>query len=166
MTPSLLQAGEIVNAHGVHGEVKILPWADGPEFLLQFNTLYLQDRPYKVEFSRVHKSCVLCKLEGVDDAAAATHLRGQVVSIDRDGLELPEGAVFIADLIGLMAQTADGATIGTVRQVIPMPAGDVLVIRGEKEYMVPNVRAFVREIDLEAGRILVNLIEGMQTDAD
>ena len=102
----------------------------------------------------------------MDDAAAATHLRGQVVSIDRDGLELPEGAVFIADLIGLMAQTADGATIGTVRQVIPMPAGDVLVIRGEKEYMVPNVRAFVREIDLEAGRILVNLIEGMQTDAD
>lgn len=108
MAPSLLQAGEIVNAHGVHGEVKILPWADGPEFLLQFDTLYLQDRPYKVEFSRVHKSCVLCKLEGVDDAAAATHLRGQVVSIDRDGLELPEGAVFIADLIGLMAQTADG----------------------------------------------------------
>ena len=131
MAPSLLQAGEIVNAHGVHGEVKILPWADGPEFLLQFDTLYLQDRPYKVEFSRVHKSCVLCKLEGVDDAAAATHLRGQVVSIDRDGLELPEGAVFIADLIGLMAQTAAGCT------------GDIPATRcsGSRPRSTPGLRA-------------------------
>ncbi|MBS6367717.1 MAG: PRC-barrel domain-containing protein, partial [Clostridiales bacterium] len=85
---------------------------------------------------------------------------------DRDGLELPEGAVFIADLIGLTAQTEDGAVIGTVRQVLPMPAGDVLVIRGEREYLVPNVRAFVKAIDLQARKIVVNLIEGMQTDAD
>ena len=166
MPSSSLQAGEMVSAHGGRGEVKILPWADGPEFLLQFDTLYLQDRPYKVEFSRVHKRCVLCKLEGVDDTAAATRLRGQVVSIDRDGLELPEGAVFIADLIGLTAQAEDGAVIGTVRQVLPMPAGDVLVIRGEREYLVPNVRAFVKAIDLQARKIVVNLIEGMQTDAD
>jgi 16S rRNA processing protein RimM len=166
MEASLLQAGEIVSAHGVRGEVKILPWADGPEFLLPFETLYLQGQPRRVEFSRVHKSCVLCKLEGVDDAAAATALRGQVVSIDRSGLALPEGSVFIADLIGLTAVDEAGGEIGTVRQVIPMPAGDVLVIRGEKEYMVPNVRAFVKEIDLESRRIQVSLIEGMETDAD
>ena len=59
-----LQTGKIVSTHGVHGEVKLLPWADGPEFLLQFHTLYLDGRPYQVEQSRVQKTCVLLKLEG------------------------------------------------------------------------------------------------------
>ena len=106
MAPSLLQAGEIVNAHGVHGEVKILPWADGPEFLLQFDTLYLQDRPYKVEFSRVHKSCVLCKLEGVDDAAAATV--GIVVHLALlVGRVVPDLMGFDADEIPLLGPAQD-----------------------------------------------------------
>ena len=51
-----LQTGKIVSTHGVHGEVKLLPWADGPEFLLQFHTLYLDGRPYQVEQSRVQKT--------------------------------------------------------------------------------------------------------------
>lgn len=166
MAPSLLQAGEIVNAHGVHGEVKILPWADGPEFLLQFDTLYLQDRPYKVEFSRVHKSCVLCKLEGVDDARPPPicAVRWSASTGTDWNCRRAQSLSPTSSVSWRRQRTAP--PIGTVRQVIPMPAGDVLVIRGEKEYMVPNVRAFVREIDLEAGRILVNLIEGMQTDAD
>ena len=46
MQKKYLEAGEIVSTHGVQGEVKILPWADGPEFLLQFNTFYLDGRPY------------------------------------------------------------------------------------------------------------------------
>ena len=48
MQKKYLEAGEIVSTHGVQGEVKILPWADGPEFLLQFDTFYLDGRPYAV----------------------------------------------------------------------------------------------------------------------
>ena len=66
-----LQTGKIVSTHGVHGEVKLLPWADGPEFLLQFHTLYLDGKAYQVEQSRVQKTCVLMKLEGIDDVDAA-----------------------------------------------------------------------------------------------
>ena len=51
-----LQTGKIVSTHGVHGEVKLLPWADGPEFLLQFHTLYLDGKAYQVEQSRVQKT--------------------------------------------------------------------------------------------------------------
>ena len=93
MEKQLLQAGQLVSTHGVQGEVKILPWADGPEFLLDFDTFYLNGKPYEVVSSRVHKTCVLAKLRGVDTPEQAQLLRGQTVSIDRSGVKLPEGTV-------------------------------------------------------------------------
>ena len=103
MQKKYLEAGEIVSTHGVQGEVKILPWADGPEFLLQFDTLYLDGRPYAVRSARVHKTCVLASLEGIDTPEQGMALRGKRVCIDRDEAKLPEGSVFIADLIGWRA---------------------------------------------------------------
>ena len=84
MKQQYLQTGKIVSTHGVHGEVKLLPWADSPEFLLQFHTLYLDGKPFRVEQSRVQKTCVLVKLAGVDTVEAGAALRDKIVSIDRD----------------------------------------------------------------------------------
>ena len=160
-----LEAGEIVGTHGIRGEVKINPWADGPEFLLEFEELYLDGRPYEVESSRVHKSVVLVKLRGVDTVDKAQALRGRVVSINREGLELEEGAVFIADLIGLPVYAGD-EEIGKLADVLIMPGNDVYVVRGAHEYMIPAVREFLEEVNVDAGFIRVKLIEGMRTDAD
>ncbi|MBO6054303.1 MAG: 16S rRNA processing protein RimM [Oscillospiraceae bacterium] len=162
MLERYLETGEIVNTHGVRGEVRIQPWADGPEFLLDFHTFYLNGKPYRVEQSRVHKSMVLCKLEGVDTVEAAAALRGTVVKIDREDANLPEGKVFVADLIGLPVY-ADGEQIGTLQEVLNYPASDVYVIRGEHEYMIPVVPEFVECAVPEDG-IYVRLIEGMRTD--
>lgn len=164
MDRQFLEAGEIVSTHGVQGEVKILPWADGPEFLLQFDTLYIKGKPCRVEHARVHKTCVLCKLEGTDTPEAATLLRGQVVCVDRTQVQLPSGTVFIADLIGCRALDEDGQEIGRIENVLTMPASDVYVIRGKQKYMIPAVKEFVREINVEAGYVRVHLIEGMATD--
>ena len=79
MQKKYLEAGEIVSTHGVQGEVKILPWADGPEFLLQFDTFYLDGRPYAVRSARVHKTCVLASLEGIDTPEQGMALRGKRV---------------------------------------------------------------------------------------
>ena len=61
-----LDCGRIVNTHGVRGEVRIVPWADSPDFLCQFSTLYLDGSPRRVQSSRVHKGSVIAKLDGVD----------------------------------------------------------------------------------------------------
>ena len=98
MDKSYLQAGEIVTTHGVRGEVKILPWADSPEFLLEFDYFYIDGAPYKVEQARVHKGCVLAKLQTIDDPAGAQALRGKPIWIDRHKARLEDGSVFIADL--------------------------------------------------------------------
>lgn len=158
-----LEAGEIVNTHGIRGEVKINPWADGPEFLLEFEELYLDGRPYEVESIRVHKSVVLAKLRGVDTVEEAQKLRGKVVSIDREDLELEEGAVFIADLIGLPVFAGD-EEIGKLVDVLTMPGNDVYVVKGAHEYMIPAVGEFLEDVNVDEGFIRVKLIEGMRTD--
>ena len=157
-----LHTGKIVSTHGVHGEVKLLPWADGPEFLLQFHTLYLDGKAYQVEQSRVQKTCVLLKLEGVDTVEAASALRDKVVSIARADAKLPEGSLFIADLLGLPVY--DGETLlGTLAEVMPTPANDVYVVKSEdgQEHLIPSVPDFVLERNLDEGYIRVRLIEGM-----
>ena len=157
-----LQTGKIVSTHGVHGEVKLLPWADSPEFLLQFDTLWLGGRAYRVESSRVQKTCVLVKLAGIDTVEAASALRDQVVSIDRADAQLPQGSIFIADLLGLPVYAGE-TPIGRLTDVMSTPANDVYVVKGEdgQEHLIPSVPDFVLERNLDEGYIRVRRIEGM-----
>ena len=164
MKKQYLPAGKIVATHGMHGDIKVLPWADGPEFLLDFDTVYLKGQPYAVEDARVQKTCVLLKLAGVDSVEAAARLRDTVVEIDRDDAELPEGAMFIQDLIGLPV-LCDGTEIGTVKEILQMPSNDVYVVRGAHEYLIPAVPEFILERNPDEGFIRVRLLEGMQSDA-
>ena len=177
MKQTYLKAGEIVSTHGIRGEVKVLPWADSPEFLTRFKTFYLVGAAIgrlqtgevpvalPVEHSRVQKTCVLIKFRGIDTVEQAQGLRGKLLSIARDDPAIAPGTVFQAELIGLPVR-ADGREIGKITEILNMPASEVWVVKGEKEYMIPNVRAFVPELDLSLGYVDVKLIEGMQTDAE
>ena len=163
MKKPFLEAGQIVSTHGVRGELKVMPWADDPEFLLDFDTVYLGGRPVRVQSSRVQKTCVLMKLEGIDDVDAAARLRGQTVSIRREDAHLDEGAVFIADLIGLPVLCGD-ETIGKVTDILQRPGNDVYVVTGTHEDLIPGVPEFILERNLDEGYVRVRLIEGMRTD--
>ena len=85
--------------------------------------------------------------------------------MNRDDVELEEGAVFIADLLGLPV-LADEQEIGKVADVMTMPGNDVYIVKGEHEYMIPAVKEFVLETNVDEGFVKVKLIEGMRTDAD
>ena len=165
MKNQFLEAGQIVNTHGIQGEVKIVPWCDTPEFLCQFDTLYLDGKPVKVRAARVHKGNVLATLDGVNDVNGAMALKGKTVFIDRTNVVLPEGRHFIADLIGLEVIDADsGEKLGVVADVLTPPAHEVYVVKGEHEYMIPAVDEFLAEANVESGYVKVRLIEGMRTD--
>ena len=81
MQKPYLEAGKIVNTHGVRGEVRIQPWADDAAFLLGFRTFYIDGAPVHVAHSRVHKGMLVVKFQGVDDVNAAMTLKNRVVSI-------------------------------------------------------------------------------------
>ena len=165
MKQQYLDAGQIVSTHGIRGEVKVLPWADGPEFLTLFDRVYLKGREYVLESARVQKTCVLLKLQGVDTVEAAQPLRDTVVQVDREDVELEEGTYFIADLIGLRVLEGE-REIGVIREILTMPGNDVYVVQGEHTYMIPAVKEFLLETYPDRGFVRVKLIEGMQTDAD
>ncbi len=156
-----LEAGKIVNTHGVRGEVKIQPWADSPEFLQKIKTLYINGEGVKVTASRVHKGFLLAKLSGVDDVNAAMALKNKLVYIARKDVKLPRGSFFIADIIGARVLTEDGAELGTLADVLEMPAQNIYLVRGEREIMIPAVDEFILRTDVKKGEIVVRLIEGM-----
>lgn len=163
MKLQFLQAGEIVTTHGVRGEVKVLPWADGPEFLCDFSRVRIDGADYGVESCRIQKSCNLLKLAGVDTLEAGQALRGKIVEIYREDAD-PE-LIFAAELMG-MRVLCDGAEIGRITDVLDYPGNKVYVVQGEHEYMIPAVRQFVLRTDPESDTMEVRLIEGMRSDED
>ena len=156
-----LEAGRIVNTHGVRGEVKIQPWADSPEFPKDVGTLYIDGAPVKVRSARVHKGCVIASLEDIDDVNGAMRLKGKLVSIDRRDAKLPEGGYFIQDIIGARVVDENGAEVGTLAEVLNLPGSDVYVVRGEREILIPAVPQFILSRDIDAGVITVRMMEGL-----
>ena len=161
MKLEFLEAGEIVSTHGVRGEMKILPWADGPDFLLDFKRVRIGGVDYKIESCRIQKTCNLLKLQGIDTMEDAQAMRGRTVEVYRQ--DAPKGLIFVAELLGVQVY-CDGAHIGEVVDVLAYPANKVYVVKGEHSYMIPAVKRFVLSTDLDQNEMQVKLLEGMQTD--
>ena len=167
MKSQFLETGQIVNNHGVKGEVKVVPWADSPEYLRQFHTFYLEGgTPLRALSVRVDKTNVLIRFEGVDTVEAAMKLKGKTLSVARADTKLPAGRHFLADLMGLeVLDAATGDKLGVVKDILTPPAHNIYVVGGgEKGYMIPAVPAFIAETNVEGGYIKVNLIEGLETN--
>ena len=147
------------------GEVRVQPWADSPEFLCQFKTLYVDEAhwPIKVEQARVHKNMVILKLEGIIDVPSALSLRNAVLYIDRADAKLPKGSFFLADLMGLEVRDAQsGKVLGKIADIMNLPANNVYVVRGgERELLIPAVPQFIAETNVEGGYLRVNMMEGL-----
>ena len=166
MRPVYIPVGHIVNAHGIKGEVKLNPEGFTPEFVAEFDTLYINGESVQVKSRRVHKSTVLLTLPGVEDMDAALALKGREGSIRREDAHLPEGEYFDAELVGAMVlDDATGEELGRIRRVLHYPAHKVYTVRGEREYLIPAVPgAFIVSTDLDANRMDVHVWEGMASD--
>ena len=163
MKLQFVEAGEIVNTHGIKGEIKVLPWMDGPEDLCEFDRCRIARKDYEIELARVQKTCTLIKLKGVDTVEDAQLLRGKTVLLYRE--DISDEIIFAAELIGVEVFCGD-EKIGDVADVLDYPGNKVYVVKGEKEYMIPAVKEFILDTDMEANRMQVKLLEGMAIDAD
>lgn len=161
MKLQFLEAGEIVSTHGIRGEIKVLPWSDGPEFLLDFKRVRITGSDYAVQGCRIQKTCNLLKLTGVDTVESAQTLRGKVVEVYRE--DAPQDAIFAAELIGVRV-VCDGSELGKITDVLDYPGNKVYVVEGAHTYMIPAVKEFILSTDLDAELMQVQIIEGMRTD--
>lgn len=160
-----LEIGKIVAVQGLKGEVRVEPWCDSPDFLCEFDSLYFDKgrTPVEIEHSRPHKNIVVMKIMGVDNPEDAQKLRGRVLYMDRDDVELEPGTYFVQDLIGLSVIDAhDGTVYGTLSEVTYTGANDVYHIKnGEKEYLIPAIPDVIEKTDIEGGKLLIRKMEGL-----
>ena len=155
MRPAFIPVGQIVNAHGIRGEVKVNPHGFDPEFLTEFDTIYIDGQPVRVRSARVHKTTVLMALPGVDDMDAALALKGKTVSIRRTDAHLPQGQYFDQELVGLRV----------IDWVLIYPAHRIYQVKGQREYLIPAVPGvFIESTDPDAGEMRVHLMKGLATD--
>ncbi len=160
----LLELGKVVNTHGIRGEIKIQPWCDDPALFDELEYIYIGGKRFDILKSRLHKNCVIAAVEGICDINAAETLRNCIVTVEREMLgELPEGTYYIADLEGLMVKTMDGEELGKISEVIKTGSNDVYVLDcpGRKPILIPVIDQVVKEVNIEGGYVLVELMEGL-----
>ena len=166
-----LETGKIVTTHGIKGEVKVYPWCDTPEFLLDFDVFYLNKgkTPIEVEDCRIHKNMAILKLKGVDTVEDAVKYRNQVLYVDRDEIFLEEGEYFVQDLIGLRVLDADsGKEYGKIVDVSETGANDVyhIAFADGSIKLIPAIKDVVIHTDIEAGVMEIRPLRGLFDDED
>ena len=161
MRLEFIEAGEIVNVHGLRGEVKVLCWLDDPEMLCEFDRCRIGGKAFEMEQVRVQKTCNLVKLQGIDTVEEAQKLRGKTVELYREDID--EEVIFAAELVG-MEVFAGEEKIGKIVEVLTYPGNSVYEVKGQYEYMIPAVSQFILDTDMEANTMQVKLIEGMRSD--
>lgn len=160
-----LEIGKIVSTRGIKGEVRVQPWSDSPDFLCEFDTLYLDEGKKSIEIERsfVQKNVVVMKLKGVDTVEKAQDMRNKILYMDRNDVELEKGSYFVQDLLGLIVIDADkNEEIGSLCDVTETGANDVYHIKsGEKEYLIPAIPDVIEKIDLDGGKMYIHKMKGL-----
>jgi 16S rRNA processing protein RimM len=152
---------QIGAAHGVRGEVRLKSFTADPMSVARYGALETEDgtRRFVIEAARPAKEVLVVRLKGVADRNAAEALTNTRLYVSRDRLPAPDADEFyVADLVGLAAQTQDGAAFGTVKAVHNFGAGDVLEIEpatGGATVMLPFSETVVPAVDIAARRIVV-----------
>jgi 16S rRNA processing protein RimM len=161
--------GHISDAHGIKGEVLLKTHTGTPEAIGDYGPLTdSQGRAFEIRVVRVTAKGVVAKVKGVTDRTGAEALKGTELFTTRENLPDPdEDEFYHADLIGLAAVGPDGAVIGTVTAVANHGAGDFIEIAvsgSRRTELVPFVKAFVPEVDIARGQIVVRLPEASEDD--
>ena len=165
---TFVSIGRIVRPHGIRGEVKVTPLTDWPERIKEYGSLYMErgeggGKWVEIEKGRVQGNQVILKISRIDDKKVAESLRGAELKIQGDKIiPPPEGSYYIFDLIGLEVTTTEGKRIGSVVDILRMPAQDVYVVDANgREVLIPAVKAFIKRVDIQGGEIVIRVVEGL-----
>ena len=163
-----LELGQIVNTRGLKGEVRVNSFTDDdtkferlPRIFIKKNNSITEHKVEKVGFA---KNQVIIKFEDINKIEDAEKLRNSYIVVDRDELDaLPEGVYYIADLIGLKVYTETNEYLGDVYDIYNTGSNDIYVIKDElgRQRLLPGTDEVIKKVDIDSGRITVNLIKGL-----
>ena len=156
--------GFVRGPHGLNGELKVEPLTDHPQRFQAGATLQAGGRPYTVRASRMHQKTLLLQIDGIGTRAQAEALRDLLLEVPETELPvLGEGEYYRYQLIGIEVVGGDGQSLGRIEEVLDTGANDVYAVRNaEGELLLPAIDTVVIQVDLTAGRMVVELPAGLE----
>ncbi|MEL7569661.1 MAG: ribosome maturation factor RimM [Eubacteriaceae bacterium] len=168
LTGQYLKIGKIFSAHGIKGYVKIFPLTNEAERFYDLKDVFIKDgqemQALSIEDILLKNKFVLIKFNQIKNRNDAEKLKDFFIYVNRtQAVKLDKDEYFIEDLIGLSAYDTNNINIGTVSDVIQTGAVDVLVIKGQKEFLIPALKKNVQPL-IEQGMIKVDTAGGVESD--
>lgn len=165
MRKDYIEAGKAVGTHGIRGMVRIQPWSDDADFLADFKTVYVGEAKKPLEITKLqpHGRIAIASFRGIDTIEAAEQLRNNILYIKRDDAHLPEGRVFVDELIGCDVYDADtDECLGKITDVSETGANDVWHITNDRgEFLIPAIDSVVINIDIDSECVKIRPIKGI-----
>jgi len=158
--------GAIVNTHGIHGEIRVLPSTDDPGRFALLKSVFIVNKgihsEYALERTRLHKAFVIIKVRGVDDRTTAERFIGGTVWIPPDlALPLSENEYYHRDLLDLEVVTETGEPLGILSNILETGANDVYVVRSnQSEVLIPAIKECIISVGKTA--MTVRLMDGLR----
>ncbi|HRG14588.1 MAG TPA: ribosome maturation factor RimM [Pseudomonadota bacterium] len=162
MSDRQITVGRVVGVHGVRGWVKLLSHTNPIDNLLRYRPWRVALDGDEVELKplegRMQGKSLVARIEGIDDRDQAMRWIGADIRVDRALLPKPKpGEFYWIDLEGLRVRTTEGVELGTVSHLFATAANDVMVVKGERERLIPFIRdRFVTEVDIDGGTLVVD----------
>lgn len=163
-----LKVGVVTSVHGIKGEVKVFPTTDDSRRFKKLKQVYLDTGkemlPLEIEGVKFFKQMVILKFKGYENPDDVMKFRQKELWIDRkDAVRLSKDEYFIADLIDMEVCDEEGKLIGTLKDVISTGANDVYAVETPegKEALFPAIRQCVLDVDTEARKMTVHVMEGL-----
>jgi 16S rRNA processing protein RimM len=163
-----IKIGQISNAHGIKGEVKVYPLTDNIKRFskLKFIFLKIKEEYVKIDVLSVKylKEFVILGLANIESMNEALKYKNEYVYIDKENaVKLPKDSYFISDLIDMEVSTKEGEYLGKIVAVFPTGSNDVYEIKSAlgKSILIPAIKDVVLEVDVENKRMLIKLLEGL-----
>ena len=152
--------GRVAAPFGIKGWIKVQTFTEETDGLLDYPTWWVGKegswQEFRVEAGAVHGQVVLAKLEGPADREAVANLKGLDIAVPREILPEATDSYYWTDLVGVQVVNREGVELGRVDSLLDNGAQSVLVVKGERERLIPFVPVYVDRVELEAGRILVD----------
>ncbi|MHC1721245.1 MAG: ribosome maturation factor RimM [Clostridiaceae bacterium] len=155
-----IAVGQIINIHGLHGELKVYPLTDDIRRFRKLEHVFIDGTEKKVVWCKLQADRVILKLEGIDSIEEGRKFTDKYIEVKReDAVTLPEGSFFIADLIGCSVYDTNGKNLGVIADVIKTGSNDVYWIKEGNELLIPALKDIVLEVDLNSSKITIKPVE-------
>lgn len=152
--------GQIVNTHGIKGELKIYPLTDDMKRYRKLEYVYIDNQKWNVVWCKLQPTTVILKLENLDKVEEAIKFKDKYLEVERGkAIKLPEGRHFVADIIGCIVSDTNGVILGKIDDVIFTGSNEVYWIKGPKELLIPALKTVVTNIDVENKKITIQPLE-------